>query len=64
MLADSDKQVFEFLNKGDLATIFNICFPVPSKRPDDVLFVLEMVWIQWAGPMSHWISDMGGDFEG
>ena len=59
MLADSDEQVFEFLNIVDLATRFNICFPVPSKRPDDVLSVLEMVWINWAGPMSHLIPDMG-----
>ena len=56
--------MFEFLNIVDLATRFNICFPVPSKRPDDVLSVLEMVWINWAGPMSHVISDMGGEFEG
>ena len=26
--------------------------------------VLEMVWINWAGAMSHLISDMGGEFEG
>ena len=63
MLADSDEQVFEFLNIN-LATKFNICFPVPSKRPDDVLSVLEMVWISWASPMSHLISDMGDEFEG
>ena len=63
MLADSDEQVFEFLNIVDLATRFNIGFPVPSKRPDDVLSVLEMVWINWAGPMCHLISDMGGDLE-
>ena len=36
VLADSNEQVFEFLNIVDL----NICFPVPSKRPDDVLSVL------------------------
>ena len=53
VLADSDEQVFEFLNMVDLATRFNICFPVPSRRPDDVLSVLEIVWINWAGPMSH-----------
>ena len=64
MLADSGEQVFEFLNIVDLATRFNIGFPVPSKRPDDVLSVLEMVWINWAGPMCHLISDMGGEFEG
>ena len=64
MLADSDEQVFDFLNIVDLATRFNMCFPVPSKRLDDVLSVLEMVWINWAGPMSHLISDMGGEFEG
>ena len=64
MLADSDEQVFEFLNIVDLATRFNICFPVPYKRPDDVLSVLEMVWINWAGPMSHLISDVGGELEG
>ena len=64
VLADSDEQVFEFLNIADLATRFNICFPVPSKRPDDVLSVLEMVWINWAGPMSHQICDMGGEFDG
>ena len=23
-----------------------------------------MVWIKWAGPMSHLISDMGGEFDG
>ena len=62
-LADSHEQVFVFLNMVDLATRFNICFPVPSKRPDDVLSVLEMVWI-WASPMSHLISDIGGEFEG
>ena len=27
-------------------------------RPDDVSSVLEMVWINWAGPVSHLISDM------
>ena len=27
-------------------------------RPDDVLSVLEMVWINWAGPVSHLISDI------
>ena len=31
---------------------------------DDVLSEFEMVWINWAGPMSHLISDMGGEFEG
>ena len=56
--------VFEFLNIVDLVTRFHISFPVPAKRPDDVLPVLEMVWINWAGPMSHLISDMGGEFEG
>ena len=56
--------MFEFLITVDLARRFNICFPVPSKRPDDVLSVLEMVWINWAGPMSHLISDMGSEFEG
>ena len=64
LLADSDEQVFEFLNIVDIATRSNICFPVPSKRPDDVLSVLEMVWINWAGPMCHLISDTGGEFEG
>ena len=49
MLADSDEQVFEFLNVVDFATRFNICLPVPSERRDDVLSVLEMVWIKWAG---------------
>ena len=56
-----DEQVFECLNIADLATRFNICFPVPSKRPEDVLSVLEMVWMNW---VSHLISDMGGEFEG
>ena len=37
---------------------------MPSKRLDDVLSVHEMVWINWAGPMSHLTSDMGGEFEG
>ena len=64
MLADSDEQVFEFLNIVDLDARFSMCFPVPSIRPDDVLSVLEMVWINWAGPMSHLISDMEGEFEG
>ena len=64
VLADSNEQEFEFLNIVDLATRFNICYQVPSKRLDDVLSVLEMVWINWAGPMSHLISDMGGEFEG
>ena len=32
VLADSDEQVCKFLNIADLATRFNICFPVPSKR--------------------------------
>ena len=45
VLADSDEQVFEFRNTVNFATIFNICFPVISKRPNDVLSVLEMVWI-------------------
>ena len=61
---DSDEQVFEFLNIADLATRLPLCFPVPSKRLDDVLSVLEMVWINWAGLMKNLISDMGGKFEG
>ena len=56
--------MFEFLNIVDLATSVNNRYPVPSKRPDDVLSVLEMVWINWAGPVNHLISDMGGEFEG
>ena len=64
VLADADEQVFEFLNIVDLATRFYIRFPVPPKRPDDVLSVLETVRINWAGPMSHLTSDMGGAFEG
>ena len=64
MLADSDEQVFEFLNIVHLVVRFNICFPVPSKRPDDVLSALEMVWTNWAGPMSHLTSYVGGEFEG
>ena len=35
---------FDFLNVVDLVTRFNICFPVPSNRPGDVLSVLEMVY--------------------
>ena len=50
VLADSDEHVCEFLNIVDLATRFTTCFPVPSTRPDDVLSVLEIVWINWAGP--------------
>ena len=64
VLADSHEQVLELLNIVDLATRFNICFPLPSKRPDDVLSVLDMVRINSAGPMSHLISDMGREFEG
>ena len=64
VLADPDGQVFEFLNIADLATRFNIRFPVPPTRPDDVLSLLEMVWNNCAVPMSHLISDMGGEFEG
>ena len=45
MLADSDEQVFEF--------------PVPSKRPDDVSS-LEMVWINWAGPMQNGLVERNG----
>ena len=64
MLLDSDEQVFEFLNIVDLATRLPLCFPVPSKMLDDVLSLLEMVWINWAGLMKNLISDMGGKFEG
>ena len=64
MLADSDEHAFEFQKIVDLATRFNICFPVPSKRPDDILSVLEMVRRNWAIPMNHLISDMGDEFEG
>ena len=64
MLADADEHAFECLNIVDLATRFNICFPVPSKRPDDILSVLERVWIHWAGRMSYLIFDMGGEFQG
>ena len=63
VLADTNEQVFEFLDIVDLATRFNICFPVPSEKPDDVLSALEMVWIQWAGPLSHQISNMEGEFK-
>ena len=64
VLADSDEQVFEFMKIVDLVTRFNICFPVPSKRPDDDLSVLDLVWIDWAGPMNHLIFNNGGEFEG
>ena len=64
MLADADEHAFECLNIVDLATRFNICFPVPSKRPDDILSVLERVWIHWAGRMSYLIFDTGGEFQG
>ena len=40
--ADSDEQVIKLLNIVGLVTRFNTCFPVPSKKPDDVLSVLEM----------------------
>ena len=56
--------MFGCLNILDLATRCKICFPMPSKVPHDVLSVLEIIWINWAGPMSHLISDMGGEFEG
>ena len=56
--------MFEFLNIADLATRVNVGFPEPSIRSDDVLSVLEMVWTSSAGPMSHLISHMGGEFEG
>ena len=58
LLSDSDEQLFEFLN------IVDHLLAVPSKKPDDVLSVLEMVWINRAGLMGHLISDMGGEFEG
>ena len=61
VLPDADEQVFEFLNIVDFVTRFTICFPVPSERPDDVLSVLEMVWMNWAGPMNHLISDVGSE---
>ena len=63
MLADSDEQLFEYLKTVHLPTRFYICFPVPSKRHNDVLSVLEMVWVSWACPMSHLKSDIGGEFE-
>ena len=62
-LADSNNQVYEFLNVVDLATRFALAFPVSSKRPDDVLAVLETIWISWAGPMGSIMSDFGGEFE-
>ena len=64
VLPDSGELVFEFLNIVDLGTRITICFPVPTMRPDDVLLVLEMVWMSWAGRMKTLISDMGGKFEG
>ena len=53
--------------KNCLRSFYFYClgkFIFPSNRPGDVLSVLEMVWINWAGPMSHLISDMGGEFVG
>ena len=50
--------VFEFLNMVDLATRIIICFPVPSKRLDDVLSVLDLVWINWARTIGLLISDI------
>ena len=64
VLADSDEQVFEFLNIVDFAARFNIRFPVPSRRPDDVSSMPEIVWINFSGPMNHLISDMEGELEG
>ena len=61
MVTDSDGVVYEFL---DFATRFTFCFPVPLKRRDDVLVVFEMVWINLAGLVSNFISDICGEFEG
>ena len=62
-LTDSAKVMREFLQVVNLATMFEFCFPVPSRRPDDVLAVLPLVWTDWARPMNHLISDVGGEFE-
>ena len=58
VLPGSDEQVLEFLKQCRSRNGFTICCPVPPKRPDDVLSVLEMVCINWAGPMHNLISDM------
>ena len=44
--------------------ISTFAFQIHPKRPEDVLSVLEMVWINWTSPMNHLISDMGGELEG
>ena len=43
VLTDSDERVFEFLNIVDLATRFNIWFPVPSNK-DQMTFCRYLSW--------------------
>ena len=43
VLADFSEELFEFFNIVDPATRITICLLMPSKRPDDVLSVFQMV---------------------
>ena len=49
VLADSDEQVVEFLN-------------IVEGKTTSCPYL--MVWINWASPVNHLISDIGGEFEG
>ena len=50
---------YPFLNVVDVATRFQLCTPIRSKRPDDVLSAFEWVWMSWAGPPENLQFDPG-----
>ena len=57
---EGDRQ--EVLNMVDLATQFQVCVPIPNKRPETVARAFEAGWATWAGVPESVVCDNGGEF--
>ena len=62
-LSDVDENQWSFLNAVDKVSGYQLCAPVRSKRPDEVLKVFTRRWSTPFGIPHNVLADGGGEFE-
>ena len=62
-LSDVDENQWSFLNAVDKVSGYQLCAPVRSKRPDEVLKVFTRLWLTPFGIPHNVLADGGGEFE-
>ena len=62
-LGDSRGNVFELLNMGDWASVYQMVWPIKGRHPITAWDTFLDKWCSWAGPPLNPRVDGGGEFE-